>query len=252
MTIVRRDQVVLNLVAFVALSLCHLHVARSIAEGGAALDPDRWTAFVLGEAHLFAAGALAAWSVFSVRRWSWHAFLVFCALVLWESLVLVHRTEDKAVLLGTFLFSVLAFLLGLFWREELASSVFHPGFHEDELGRRNRHGLNVGVRDASGAERGGFLTSWDGSSCFVCLEDGDAGGAVLRDPVELSLRFRGREVRAAGRVMTAYAGGFGIRLFGDRRGAGRGRGRGRGKKGPPLGWGQFHAIIMDRFRSGGP
>ena len=216
-----------NTLAFLVLSLAHLHVVHCLHRGVSALGPGPFPDMLAARPWVPATFLAAFAGVLWGARASSHLLALFCLVVSAESVLVALAGFDKPVLVLVFLHAVFSAHFLLFWELERRGAVYRPGFDRRSLGPVGDHDLPAEVSLPGGAARG-TLTNWDENGVFLALE-GPAPEASGR--VSLSVLFEGRRYRFRGRVAARRAEGLGIRV----------------EKGPgPLNWAALYGIISDR------
>ena len=231
MKVLKTGPITKKLMIFIILSLYYLYIVHAFIVGHGILNGEEWINFSKDKTLLFIFSLFVAVSVFQAKKWSKMALLVLVIWICSESFYSFYQTQNKVVLLGTFFYSIMSFLILLLWREELKSSVFNPNFSKNQLHRKDKYNLPVKITGQKN-EYGGVLTNWDKDSCFIHIENKKQAVLALKGWVKVTMNFLGKDFCAMGQVMTKYSDGFGIR-FGE-------------KKEASPNWNDFYAIIMDR------
>lgn len=217
---------------FIIFSLYYLYVIRSIVDGHGVFNKEKFFSFFLDQKLLLGLGLVALWSIFKMKRYSKEIIPLFGLFIFFKSFYMFYESGHKVILLGTFVYLPMAFLLYLLWVEELGSSLLNPNFYKNQLYRKDKYPFWLTLTDNKGREYAGQLTNWDEYSCFTCIKPYKKG---LRGLVNITVHFLGRKFVAQGLVMTGYDDGLGIKFV-----------QGGEKKGSTLGWKDFYAIMVDR------
>ena len=233
MKIIKRAQVIKNLIFFILLSLYFIYLVQTVIEGQGALNASKIIQFLVDEKLLVALGVILIWAIYFIKQWAKKCFVLFSSLIFVNSFSYFISSENKLILLGSFFYLFVSFFLYLLLKEELGSCLYNPGFYDNQISKINKFDFKVIVKSLSGNELHGCLTNWDNQACFVYFDE-NIKTVDLRGEVEIQVDYLGKSFFTKAQAYTFFANAIGFKINAD------------SEKHTVLHWDNFFAIITDR------
>jgi hypothetical protein len=206
--LLKRSQVIKNLILFIVFSVFYLHLIYSLTKGVSAFNLLGLKENLIKEWALIMLGLTSIVSVSLGTKVSKFIYSLFFVVVLVKTSAPLLNELDKFVLIMNFAYLVFAFYYYLFWKLELDEAFYKPRFTSRDLGPRSSLPVKVKLTTSANQEIYGELTNWDKNGCFISITD----STLPKGSIKFEVEYEQRQFMDYGQVMTEYANGVGIKF----------------------------------------
>lgn len=228
MKFLRRSPIIRNHIVFILVSVPYLQVVLSLSRGVSALDDevltlmqDYWLAYILC--------IITTYATYKVSKLAKYLSIIYALYITVCSTMVFIQDFNKIILVLAFSYILISYYFYLLLKSELEQALYKAGFNRHLINNGCEYDLPVSLKTKD-KQTSGRLSNWDEKSCFVAI---DENAPSLKNDVQLTVMFEGKEFVTHGTINTHIHRGVGIQLK-------------QNAQVEYLGWNEFYDIIKDR------